>query len=127
MIQGRPPAQRSSFSRGFLVVRHRRRAAIIESAGEPVLVFLCFLCVSASSSRLCVKLFSASSPRETLCVSVLGIFLVSRSIRAEGRRGTATGGDDPGGDLVGDLGVVAKILLGVFTSLAEPEIAVVEP
>ena len=40
MIQGRRPAQRFSFSRefqGISRVRHRRRAAFIESAGEPLL------------------------------------------------------------------------------------------
>jgi hypothetical protein len=36
MILSRRPAQFSRFSRRFLVVRDRRRAAIIKSAGEPV-------------------------------------------------------------------------------------------
>ena len=34
---------------------------------------------------------------------------------------------DLGGDLIGQLGIVAQVLLGVLPALAEPKIAVVEP
>src|SRR5262249_6482716 len=67
-------------------------------------------------------------PSQSALLSVPGEVVSPR--RSVGTEGRARGGaitDDPGGDFIRDLGVVAKILLDVFPALAEPDIAVVEP
>src|SRR5208337_2606094 len=53
--------------------------------------------------------------------------VLDRAIGAEARGVSAPVLNDLGGDLVGQFGVVAEVLLGILPSLAQPEVAVVEP